>query len=65
MLAAILICSTMAIITGCNSKPTADLVVYDKIFTAEGNQAVGTVMSRDTDVDEFLKEIVPVAVKKA
>ena len=28
-------------------------------------QAVGTVMSRDTDVDKFIKEIVPAAVKKA
>ncbi len=27
--------------------------------------SVGTVMSRDTDVDKFLKEIVPAAVKKA
>ena len=28
-------------------------------------QSVGTVMSRDTDVDRFIKEIVPAAVKKA
>ncbi|MBO6188159.1 MAG: amidohydrolase family protein [Prevotella sp.] len=110
--------------TSCNSKPCADLVVYGKIYTAEDNQiveafavkdgkyvyvgdkagaealieegktevvdytgkglvmpgcgnahahyslgyaiqSVGTVMSRDTDVDKFIKEIVPAAVKKA
>ncbi len=28
-------------------------------------QTVGTVMSRETDVDKFIKEIVPAAVKKA
>ena len=28
-------------------------------------QSVGTVMGRDTDVDKFIKEIVPAAVKKA
>ena len=114
----------MGMMTSCNSKPSADLVVYGKIYTAEGNQiveafvvkdgkyvyvgdkagaeafieegktevvdytdkglvmpgcgnahahyslgyaiqSVGTVMSRDTDVDKFLKEIVPAAVKKA
>ena len=114
----------MSMLTSCNRKPAADLVVYGKIFTAEGNQivealavkdgkyvyvgdkagaeafveegktevidytgkglvmpgcgnghahyslgyaiqSVGTVMSRDTDVDKFLKEIVPAAVKKA
>ena len=124
VLAAILICGTMAVLTSCNSKPTADLVVYGKIYTAEGNQvveafavkdgkyiyvgdkagaeayveegktevvdytgkglvmpgcgnghahysmgyaiqSVGTVMSRETDVDQFIKEIVPAAVKKA
>ncbi len=124
MIAAILICSTMAVLTSCNSKPTADLVVYGKIYTAEDNKiveafvvkdgkyiyvgdkagaeayveegktevvdytgkglvmpgcgnghahysmgyailSVGTMMSRDTDVDTFLKEIVPAAVKKA
>ena len=114
----------MGMLTSCNSKPTADLVVYGKIYTAEDNkiveafavkdgkyvyvgdkagaeafieegktevvdytdkglvmpscgnghahyslgyaiQSAGTVMSRDTDVDKFLKEIVPAAVKKA
>lgn len=114
----------MGMMTSCNSKPSADLVVYGKIFTAEGNQiveafavkdgkyvyvgdkagaeafikegktevvdytdkglvmpgcgnahahyslgyaiqSVGTVMSRETDVDKFIKEIVPAAVKKA
>ena len=124
MLAAILICGTMTILTSCKSKPTADLVVYGKIYTSDsskvveafavkdgkyvyvgdkagaeayveegktevvdytgkglvmpgcGNghahysmgyaiQSVGTVMSRETDVDQFIKEIVPAAVKKA
>jgi predicted amidohydrolase YtcJ len=114
----------MGMMTSCNSKPSADLVVYGKIYTAEGNQiveafavkdgkyvyvgdkagaeafieegktevvdytdkglvmpgcgnahahyslgyaiqSVGTVMSRDTGVDKFIKEIVPAAVKKA
>ena len=114
----------LGMLTGCSNKPSADLVVYGKIYTAEGNQiveafavkdgkyvyvgdkagaeafveegktevvdysgkglvmpgcgnghahyalgyaiqSVGTVMSRDTDVDKFLKEIVPAAVKKA
>ena len=114
----------MGMMTSCSSKPSADLVVYGKIYTAEGNQiveafavkdgkyvyvgdkaeaeafieegktevvdytdkglvmpgcgnahahyslgyaiqSVGTVMSRETDVDKFIKEIVPAAVKKA
>ncbi|MBQ7471336.1 MAG: amidohydrolase family protein [Prevotella sp.] len=114
----------MGLFASCNSKPTADLMVYGKIFTSEGNQfvevfavkdgkyvyvgdkagaeayveegktevvdytgkglvmpgcgnghahyslgyaiqSVGTVMSRETAVDKFLKEIVPAAVKKA
>ena len=114
----------MGMMTSCSSKPSADLVVYGKIYTAEGNQiveafavkdgkyvyvgdkagaeafieegktevvdytdkglvmpgcgnahahyslgyaiqSVGTVMGRDTDVDKFIKEIVPAAVKKA
>jgi predicted amidohydrolase YtcJ len=114
----------MGMMTSCNNKPSADLVVYGKIYTAEGNQiveafavkdgkyvyvgdkagaeafieegktevvdytdkglvmpgcgnahahyslgyaiqSVGTVMSRDTGVDKFIKEIVPAAVKKA
>jgi predicted amidohydrolase YtcJ len=114
----------MGMMTSCNNKPSADLVVYGKIYTAEGNQiveafavkdgkyvyvgdkagaeafieegktevvdytdkglvmpgcgnahahyslgyaiqSVGTVMGRDTDVDKFIKEIVPAAVKKA
>ena len=114
----------MGMMTSCNSKPSADLVVYGKIFTAEGNQiveafavkdgkyvyvgdkagaeayieegktevvdytdkglvtpgcgnghahyslgyaiqAVGTVMEREDNVEKFLKEIVPAAVKKA
>ena len=114
----------MGMMTSCNSKPSADLVVYGKIYTAEGNQvveafavkdgkyiyvgdkagaeafveegktevvdytdkglvtpgcgnghahyslgyaiqAVGTVMEREDNVEKFLKEIVPAAVKKA
>ena len=114
----------MGLLASCNSKPTADLVVYGKIYTAENNQiveafavkdgkyiyvgdkagaeafveegktevvdysgkglvmpgcgnghahyslgyaiqSVGTVVGRDDDVDKFIKEIVPAAVKKA
>ena len=114
----------MGMMTSCNSKPSADLVVSGKIYTAEGNQvveafavkdgkyiyvgdkagaeafveegktevvdytdkglvtpgcgnghahyslgyaiqAVGTVMEREDNVEKFLKEIVPAAVKKA
>ena len=114
----------MGMMTSCNSKPSADLVVYGKIYTAEGNQiveafavkdgkyvyvgdkagaeayieegktevidytgkglvtpgcgnghahyslgyaiqAVGTVMEREDNVEKFLKEVVPAAVKKA
>ena len=124
MIAAILICGTMTVMTGCQSKPTADLVVYGKIYTAENNQvveafavkdgkyvyvgdkagaeafveegktevmdytgkglvmpscgnghahyslgyaiqSVGTVMSMEDDVNKFMTEIVPAAVKKA
>ena len=114
----------MSLLAGCKEKTAADLVVYGKIFTAEGNQvveafavkdgkyvyvgdkagaeafvedgktevvdyegkglvmpgcgnghahyslgyaiqAVGTVMSMEDDVNKFLTEIVPDAVKKA
>ena len=114
----------MGMLSGCQSKPGADLVVYGKIFTSENNQvveafavkdgkyiyvgdkagaeafveegktevidytgkglvmpscgnghahyslgyaiqSVGTVMSMDVDVNTFLTEIVPAAVKKA
>ena len=114
----------MGMLTGCKSKNSADLVVYGKIFTAEGNQmaeafavkdgkyvyvgdkagaeafvedgktevidytgkgmvmpgcgnghahyslgyaiqSVGTVMSMEDDVNKFMTEIVPAAVKKA
>ena len=47
MLATILICGTMAVLTSCNSKPTADLVVYGKIFTAEGNQVIEAFAVKD------------------
>ena len=115
---------SMGMLTGCKSKNSADLVVYGKVFTAEGNQlveafavkdgkyiyvgdkagaeayveegktevvdytdkglvmpgcgnghahyslgyaiqAIGTVMSMEDDVNKFLTEIVPAAVKKA
>jgi len=114
----------MGMMTSCNSKPSADLVVYGKIFTSDSNkvveafavkdgkyiyvgdkagaeayveegktevidytgkglvtpgcgnghahyslgfaiQSVGTVMEREDNVEKFLKEIVPAAVKKA
>ena len=114
----------MGMLSGCQSKPGADLVVYGKVFTSENNQvveafavkdgkyiyvgdkagaeafveegktevidytgkglvmpscgnghahyslgyaiqSVGTVMSMDVDVNTFLTEIVPAAVKKA
>ncbi len=114
----------MGLLAGCKEKTAADLVVYGKIFTAEGNQvveafavkdgkyvyvgdkagaeafvedgktevvdyegkglvmpgcgnghahyslgyaiqSVGTVMSMEDDVNKFLTEIVPAAVKKA
>ena len=121
-----LVCAIMgmAILASCQSKTGADLVVYGKIFTSEGNQvveafavkdgkyvyvgdkagaeafvedgktevvdysgkglvmpscgnghahyslgyaiqSVGTVMSMEDDVNKFLTEIVPSAVKKA
>ena len=115
---------SMVMLSGCNSKPKADLVVYGKIYTAESNQIVeafavkdgkyiyvgdkagaeafvengktevvdytgkglvmpgcgnghahyasgfaistiGTLVSPGNDVDKFLKEILPAAVKKA
>ena len=124
IIAALTVIFGMGMMTSCNSKPSADLVVYGKIYTAESNQiveafavkdgkyvyvgdkagaeafieegktevvdytdkglvmpgcgnahahyslgyaiqSVGTVMGRDTDVDKFIKEIVPAAVKKA
>ena len=37
----------MGMLTGCNSKQTADLVVYGKIFTAEGNQVVEAFAVKD------------------
>ena len=114
----------MGLLASCQSKDSADLVVYGKIFTSEGNQvveafavkdgkyvyvgdkagaeafveegktevvdysgkglvmpgcgnghahyalgyaiqSVGTVMSMEDDVNKFLTEIVPGAVKKA
>ena len=114
----------MVMFTGCKGNSSADLVVYGKIFTAEGGQmaeafavkdgkyvyvgdkagaeafvedgktevidytgkgmvmpgcgnghahysmgyaiqSVGTVMSMDDDVNKFMTEIVPAAVKKA
>ena len=37
----------MGMLTGCNSKQTADLVVYGKIFTSEGNQIVEAFAVKD------------------
>ena len=47
MLATILICGTMAVLTSCNSKPAADLVVYGKIYTAEDNQLAEAFAVKD------------------
>jgi predicted amidohydrolase YtcJ len=47
MLAAILISGTMAVLTSCKSKPTADLVVYGKIFTSDNNQIVEAFAVKD------------------
>ena len=47
MLAAILICGTIAIMTGCKSQPKADLVVYGKIFTSDNNQIVEAFAVKD------------------
>jgi len=127
MLSCIAVMSVLIVagmLTGCKSNDSADLVVYGKIFTSEGNQiveafavkdgkyvyvgdkagaeafveegktevidysgkglvmpgcgnghahyslgyaiqSVGTVLHRDDDVDKFIKEILPAAVKKA
>ena len=37
----------MSMFASCNSKPTADLVVYGKIYTAEGNQVVEAFAVKD------------------
>ena len=37
----------MGMLTGCNSKPTADLVVYGKIFTSDNNQVVEAFAVKD------------------
>ena len=37
----------MGMLTSCNSKPTADLVVYGKIFTAEGDKIVEAFAVKD------------------
>ena len=47
MLAAILLCCTTAVLTSCKSKPTADLVVYGKIFTSDNNQIVEAFAVKD------------------
>ena len=47
MLATILLCCTMAVLTSCKSKPTADLVVYGKIFTSDNNQIVEAFAVKD------------------
>ena len=47
MLATLMICGTLAVLTSCNSKPTADLVVYGKIFTSENNQIAEAFAVKD------------------
>ena len=37
----------MGMLTSCNSKPTADLVVYGKIFTADGDKIVEAFAVKD------------------
>ena len=37
----------MATLTGCNSKSTADLVVYGKIFTSDSNKVVEAFAVKD------------------
>ena len=37
----------MGMLTGCNSKQTADLVVYGKIYTAEDNKIVEAFAVKD------------------
>ena len=46
-IAAICMIAGLGMLTGCNSKPTADLVVYGKIYTAEGNQVVEAFAVKD------------------
>ena len=46
-IAAICMTAGLGMLTGCNSKPTADLVVYGKIYTAEGNQVVEAFAVKD------------------
>ncbi len=47
MLAAIIISGMMAILTGCQGQPSADLVVYGKIFTSDNNQIVEAFAVKD------------------
>ena len=37
----------MSMLAGCSSKPTADLVVYGKIFTSDSNQVVEAFAVKD------------------
>ena len=37
----------MSVLASCNSKPSADLVVYGKIFTSENNQIVEAFAVKD------------------
>ena len=46
-IAAICMTAGLGMLTGCNSKPTADLMVYGKIYTAEGNQVVEAFAVKD------------------
>ena len=46
-IAAICMTAGLGMLTGCNSKPTADLVVYGKIFTSDNNQVVEAFAVKD------------------
>ena len=46
-IAAICMTAGLGMLTGCNSKPTADLVVYGKIFTADSNKVVEAFAVKD------------------
>ena len=47
MLAVILLCGTMGMLTSCQHSSKADLVVYGKIYTAEGNQLAEAFAVKD------------------
>jgi len=47
IIAVLIVIFGMGMMTSCNSKPSADLVVYGKIYTAEGNQIVEAFAVKD------------------